>query len=71
MDQAKYLVGNEKKIFCNRNNLENIGASVNYRAIGLLERLIQTIKNRLAYIKEEKKANNLFQVKHAIKITIH
>ena len=42
-----------------------------HRAIGLVERLIQTIKNRLACIKEEKLSINAFQVKHALKIIIH
>ena len=40
-----------------------------HRAVGLLERLIQTIKNRLACIKEEK--SPAFHVKHALKIIIH
>ena len=38
---------------CNKNNIEVIEAPVNdNRAIGLVERLIQSIKNRLACIKE-------------------
>ena len=36
-----------------------------------MERLIQTIKNRLACIKEEKLATHAFHVKHALKIIIH
>ena len=40
-------------------------------AIGLVERLIQTIENRLACIKEEKSSANAFHVKHALKIVIH
>ena len=36
-----------------------------------MERLIQTIKNRLACIKEEKLAAHAFHVKHALKIIIH
>ena len=42
-----------------------------HRAIELVERLIQTIKNRLACIKEEKLSTNAFHVKHALKIIIH
>ena len=52
--------------------IEIIEAPVNdHRAICLVERLIKTIKNRLACIKEEKSAKNTFYVKHAIKIIIH
>ena len=72
LDQAKSLDGNQVKTFCNTNNIENIEAPVNdHRAIALVERLIHTIKNRLACFKEEKSAINAFHVKHAIKIIIH
>ena len=72
LDQAKCLVGNRVKTFCNKNNIDTIEAPVNsHRAIGFVERLIQTIKNRLASIKEEKSCNNVFHVKHALKIIIH
>ena len=72
LDQAKCLVGNQVKTFCNKNNIEIIEAPVNdHRAIGLVERLIQTIKNRLACIKEEKLSARAFHVKHALKIIIH
>ena len=71
LDQAKCLVDN-KVNNCNKNNIEIIEAPVNdHRAIGLIERLIQTIKNRLACIKEDKSANNAFDVKYALKIIIH
>ena len=54
LDQAKCLVGYQVETFCNKDNIEIIEATVNsYRAIGLLEELNQTIKNRLACIKEE------------------
>ena len=39
--------------------------------IGLVERLIETIKNILACFKEDKSANNSFHVKYALKIFIH
>ena len=71
LDQAKYLVGNQVKTFCNKNNIDIIEAQVNdHCAIGLLERLIQTIKNRLACIKETKSSANAFHVKHALKIIV-
>ena len=55
LDQAKCLVGNQVKTFRHKNNINIIEAPVNdHRAIGLVERLIQTIKNILACIKEEK-----------------
>ena len=50
LDQAKCLVGNQVKV-CKKDNLENIEAPVNnHRANVLVERLIQTIKNRLLCI---------------------
>ena len=72
LDQAKCLVGNQVKTFGNKNNIDIIEAPVNdHRAIGLVERLIQTIKNRLACIKEEKLPTRAFHVKHALKLIIH
>ena len=54
LDQAKCLVGNQVNTFCNRINNEISEAHVNdHCAIGLVERIIQKIKNRLACIKEE------------------
>ena len=55
LDQVKFLVGNQVKTFCNINNFEIVEASVNdHCAIGLVERLIKTINNRLSCIKKEK-----------------
>ena len=72
LDRAKCLVGNQVKTFCNKNNIEVIEAPENdHRAIELVERLIQTIKNRLACIKEEKLSTRAFHVKHALKIIFH
>ena len=72
LDQAKCLIGNQVKTFCNKNNIQIIEAPVNdYRAIGLVERLVQTIKIRLACTEEEKFASNTFHVRHAIKIINH
>ena len=71
-DQTKRLSGHQVKTFCNNKTIEIIEAPVNdHRAIGFIERLIQTIMNRLACIKEEKSANNSLNKKHALKITIH
>ena len=71
-DQAKCLVGNQVKTFCNKNNIDIVEAPVNdHRAIGLVERPIQTIKNGLGCIKEGKSSTNAFHVKHALKIIIH
>ena len=48
LDQAKCLVGNQVMTFSNKNFIDIIEAPVNdHRAVGLVERLIQTIKNRL------------------------
>ena len=72
LDQAKCLVGRQVKNFCNRNKIETMEAPVNdHRAIGLVERLIQKIKSRLACIKEEKSTNNAFHENYALKIIIH
>ena len=72
LDQAKCLVGNQVITFCNKIKIDIIEAPVNdHRAIGLVEILIQTVKNRLACIREEKLCTNGFQVNHALKIIIH
>ena len=72
LDQAKCLIGNQVKTFCNKNNIRIIEAPVNdHRAMGFVERLFQTIKNKLACIKEEKSASNTFHVRHALTKIIH
>ena len=72
LNKAKCLVGNQVKTFCNKNKIDIIEGPVNdHGAIGLVERLIQTIKNRLACTKEKKSSANAFHVKHALKIIIH
>ena len=49
LDQAKCLIGYQVKTFCNKNNIEIIEAPVNdHRAIGLVERLIQTIDSHVS-----------------------
>ena len=72
LDQAKCLFGNQVKTFRTRNNIQIIEAPGNdNRVTGLVERLIQTINNRLASIKEEKSIDNEFHVKQALKIIVH
>ena len=52
LDQARCQTGQRIKAFCNQNKIQLIEAPIHdHRAIGLVERLIQTIKNRLACIK--------------------
>ena len=52
LDQARCQTGNQIKSFCSQNNIQLIEAPIHgHRAIGLVELLIQTIRNRLACIK--------------------
>ena len=56
IDQARCLIANQVKIFCTENIINLIPApAIDHRAKGLVERLISTIKQHLACIKE---ANN-------------
>ena len=72
LDHAKCLVCHQVKNFCNKSNIDIIEAPINdHRAIGLVDGLIQTIKSRLAFIKEEKSTTNAFHVKYALKIIFH
>ena len=72
LHQAKCILGYQEQNFCNRNNIDTIEAPANdRRAIGLVERLIQTNKNRLAFIKEEKSDTNSFHIMHALKTIVH
>ena len=72
LDKAKCLVEHHVKTLCCRSTVDINEAPVNdHRAIGLVERLIQTIKNRPACIKEEKSATNSFLIKHALRTFIH
>ena len=65
LDQARCQTGKQTKAFCSQNNIQLIEAPIHdHRAIGLVERLIQTIKNRLACIKTA--AQNQFNVKASI-----
>ena len=70
LDQARCQTGQQIKAFCNQNNIQLIEAPIHdHRAIGLVERLIQTIKNRLAYIKTA--AQNKFNLKASINSIIY
>ena len=52
LDQARCQTGNQIKAFCSQNNIQLIEAPIHdHRAIGFVERLMQTIKSRLACIK--------------------
>ena len=70
LDQARCQTGQQVKNFCSQNNIQLIEAPIHdHRAIGLVERLIQTIKNRLACIKTA--ARNQFNVKASINSIIY
>ena len=72
IDQARCLVGNQVKKFSMKNNITLIPAPANdHRAIRLVERLIGTIKQRLACIKEANKELNSFTIKAALKSIIY
>ena len=72
IDQARCLIGNQVKNFCTKNNITLIPAPANdHRAIGLVERLISTIKQRLGCIKEANKELNSFTLKAALKSIIY
>ena len=66
LDQATCLVGKQVTNYCNENNIDILDAPVgDHRAIGLVERMIQTIKRRLACMKAENK--DTFSTAKAIK----
>ena len=72
IDRARCLTGNQVKKFCMKNNIILISAPENnLGAIGLVERLISTIKQRLACIKEANKELNSFNIKAALKSIIY
>ena len=72
IDQSRCLIGNQVKNFCTKNNITLIPAPANdHRAISLVERIISTIKQRLACIKEANKVINLITIKAALKSIIY
>ena len=71
LDQARCLIGYEVKSFCKQLNINIITAPANdHRAIGLLERMIQTIKRRLKCKKLDSR-NNTFTSKEAMKSIVY
>ena len=71
LDQARCLIGYKVKNFCKQHNINVITAPANdHRAIGLVERLIQTIKRRLGCMKLDTR-NNTFTIKEAIKSIVY
>ena len=66
LDQATCLVGKQVTDYCNENNINILDAPVgDHRAIGLVERMFQTIKRRLSCMKAENK--DTFSTSKAIK----
>ena len=65
MDQARCFTGKKFETFCIENNITPIFAPANdHRAIGLVERLIQTIKRQLSCIKTQ--LNKKFNLEHSL-----
>ena len=65
LDQARCQTDHQIKAFCSQNNIQLIDAPIHdHRAIGFVERLIHTFKNRLACIKTA--AQNPFNLKASI-----
>ena len=70
LDQAGCQTGHQIKAFCSQSNIQLIEAPIHdHRAIGLVEGLIQTIKNRLACIKTAEQ--NQFNLKASINSIIY
>ena len=70
LGQSRCQTGLQNKAFCSQNNIQLIEAPIHdHRAIGLVERLIQTIQNRLACIKTA--ARNQFNMKASINSIIY
>ena len=69
LDQAQCHIGHQSKAFCNQNNTQLIETPHDHRAIGIVGRLIQTIKNRLVCIKTA--ARNHFNLKASINSVIY
>ena len=71
LDQARCLIGYKVKNFCKQHNINILTAPANdHRAIGLVERLIQTIKRRLSCMKFDNR-NKRFTIKEAIKSIVY
>ena len=71
LDQARCLIGYKVQNFCKQNNISIITAPANdHRAIGLVERLIQTIRRRLCFMEIDNR-NNIFTIQEAIKSIVY
>ena len=71
IEQAGCLIGNKVKNFCKQKNINIITAPANDdRAIGLVERLIQTNKRRLSCMKLANR-NNTFITKEITKSIVY
>ena len=71
MDQASPLNGNQVKHFCIKNNIDLIPTPANdHRAVGLIERLISSTKQRLACIKEANNETNIFNFESALELIL-
>ena len=65
LDHAQCQIGHQINAFCSHDNIQLIEAPIHdHRAIGLVERLIKTIKSRLACMKTA--AQNIFNLKASI-----
>ena len=72
IDQARCLIGTQVKKFCTKNKITLIPAPANkHRAIGLVERLISTLQQRLVCIKEANKELSSFTIKAPLKSIIY
>ena len=71
-NQARYLIGNMLKNCCIKNNINLIPAPEIYcRAISLVERLISTVNQRLACIREANTETNFLILRAALKTIIY
>ena len=69
LDQARCFTGKKFETFCTENNITPIYAPANYhRAIGLVVRIIQTIKRQLSCMKSQ--LNQQFDLKNSLKAII-
>ena len=58
LDQARCQTGKQTKAFFKQNNIQLSEAPIHdQRTIGPVESLIQTIKNRIAYLKRQREIN--------------
>ena len=69
LDQARCFTGEKFETFCTENNITPIYAPANdHRAIGLVERIIQTIKRHLSCMKSQ--LNKKFNLENSLKAII-